>query len=280
MLELEEHRAAVDVLERVDLELERGRYPEVAGAALECPQQVGVLVGVGHDGPAIRGHDLGTDEVVTGQSVAASEIADAAAERQAGHSRGRDDAARGGQAVLVGRGVEVAPGGSTLHPRGALCGVHADAPHPGQVGDDSIVDGSEARHAMAAAADGQGQLVLSRVVDRSRDITSILGTDDRRRPTVDHGVVDGSCVVVAIIGRGDDRAADAFTQLLDGGLGHGWDLDAPPGGRVTIHSRHTHHAFLTRMPTAHGRPAGAGRASAMARSASMSITATPPPRRG
>ena len=43
VLELEEHRAAVDVLDRVQPELERGHDAEVAAAAAERPEQVRVL---------------------------------------------------------------------------------------------------------------------------------------------------------------------------------------------------------------------------------------------
>src|SRR5256884_6506902 len=43
VLHLEEHRAAVDLLHRLQAELERGHHAEVPAAASKGPEQVGVL---------------------------------------------------------------------------------------------------------------------------------------------------------------------------------------------------------------------------------------------
>jgi len=123
--QLEEHGAAVDVLDRVQPELQRGHQAEVAAAAAQRPEEVRVLPLAGHQETAVGGHHVGRDQVVAGEPVATAEIAHAAAERQAAHAGGGDDAAGGGQAERVGGRVEVAPGGPALRARRPVGGIMA-----------------------------------------------------------------------------------------------------------------------------------------------------------
>src|SRR4029077_15363339 len=53
---------------------------------------------------------------------------------RADHAAGRD------QAVLLGGGVEVEPGGAAAGASDASVGIDLDVPHPGQVDDQAIVD--------------------------------------------------------------------------------------------------------------------------------------------
>ena len=102
-----------EVDDRPDLvqpELERGHDAEVAAAAAECPEQVGVLVGRGAQDPPVGGHDLGREEVVDGQTGPAAEPADPAAEREPADAGVADEAADRGQPVRLRRGVDVGPG--------------------------------------------------------------------------------------------------------------------------------------------------------------------------
>jgi hypothetical protein len=85
VLELVEHRAAVDLRDRVEPELELGDDAEVPAAAPQRPEEVVVLRLAGTKRAAVRGHDLGRHEVVAGETDAAGEIADPATERQATH---------------------------------------------------------------------------------------------------------------------------------------------------------------------------------------------------
>ena len=75
---------AQDGADRVQLELERGDDPEVAAAAAQRPEQVGVLVGADPAHRAVSGDDLERDHVVAGQAVLAHQPADAPAERESG----------------------------------------------------------------------------------------------------------------------------------------------------------------------------------------------------
>ena len=68
VLQLEEHGPAVDVLDRLQLVLERGHDTEVAAAPAKAPEQIGVHVLVRHQEPAVRGDDVGGDQVVAGQA--------------------------------------------------------------------------------------------------------------------------------------------------------------------------------------------------------------------
>ena len=97
-----DHEAGVDLGQRVEAELERGDDAEVAAAAAQRPEQLGVVVGVGADELAVGGDELDRGQAVGLQAVAAGEPAHAAAERVAGDAdvgRGavqRDQAVRGG----------------------------------------------------------------------------------------------------------------------------------------------------------------------------------------
>ena len=115
-----------------------------ARAALERPQQVGVLVGTRVDGPALGRDHLCPDEVVAGEAVPPREVSDAAAQRQAGdevlgdvHEQDDD-----GDADHDGRGRQVGP------LRGELRLVAGHAQRPGQerlvAADDTVLAAGEA----------------------------------------------------------------------------------------------------------------------------------------
>jgi hypothetical protein len=110
--QLEEHRAPVDVLHWMEPELERGHDAEVPASPSNRPEQILVLPIARDQEPSVGRDDVRRDEVVEREAAPPSEVADAAAEREAGHTRRRDDPPGGRQAEGVGRGIEVAPGGT------------------------------------------------------------------------------------------------------------------------------------------------------------------------
>src|SRR5207302_4589918 len=150
LFELIEHHAAIDVLDRVQLELERGEHTEVATSAADGPEEVLVLPLAGGQEASVGRDHVGGDEVVTGEPAAPREVADAPAQGQARDTGGRDDAAGGGEAEGVGGGVQVAPDRTALRPGAFRGGVDTYAPHPHQVDHDGVVPGAEARDAVAA----------------------------------------------------------------------------------------------------------------------------------
>src|SRR4029450_11319617 len=68
VLQLEEHGTAVDVLDRLQLELERRHDAEVSASATEGPEQIRVDVLVRYQKPAVRRHDVGRDQIVAGEA--------------------------------------------------------------------------------------------------------------------------------------------------------------------------------------------------------------------
>ena len=212
--ELEEHRAAVDVLDRVQPELERRHDAVVPAAAPQRPEQVGVLAFARHLEPAVGGDDVGRDQVVQRQPEPTREVADPAAEREPADAGGRDDAAGGRQAERIRGGVEVAPRRAALGSRRAGGGIDPDAAHAGQVDHDPAVARPEPRHAVAAAAHGEVEPVLPSEVDRRHHVARVRRANDRGRAPVDHGVVDGPRLLVPVIVGSDDRPADQRPQVV------------------------------------------------------------------
>ena len=106
------------------------------------------------------------------------------------------------------RGVEVAPGRAALGPRRRVAGSTRTPRMPDEVDHDAVVARAEARDAVAAAADGDGQAVLARR-SRTAAITSPASArlHDHGRPPVDHRVVDAPRLVVPLVLVGDDNSA-------------------------------------------------------------------------
>src|SRR4029453_15033032 len=115
-----------DPVQGVEPELEPGGHPEVAPAAADGPEQVGVGLVVGGEQPAVGGDDLGREQAVDGQPVLAGQVADSATQGQAA------DADRGGVAEAGDQPVGlhcggVGPGGEAgLGPGGAGLGIDVD----------------------------------------------------------------------------------------------------------------------------------------------------------
>ena len=90
-------RPGEDHAHRVQLEQEAGDDAEIAAAAAQRPEQVGVLLLAGGDEAAVGEHDIGLEQIVDGQAIFARQIAVPAAQRQAGDAGGGNDARRHGQ---------------------------------------------------------------------------------------------------------------------------------------------------------------------------------------
>src|SRR5207248_2448430 len=108
----EEGAAAYDYAGRLEAELEARGDAEIAAAAAQRPEQVGVLLLVDPQQPSVRRDQLHRKQVVDRQTVLTHHPADAAAERQSADADGRHVAGAGGEPVL-------------LRPRGVLAPGHA-----------------------------------------------------------------------------------------------------------------------------------------------------------
>ena len=79
--------------------------------------------------------------------------------------------------------VEIAPRRAALRPRGTPHGVDLHGPQGGEIDDDGIVACPEARHAVAAAAHGHGQLVFTGEVHSCDDVVGIRALNDHPGPS-------------------------------------------------------------------------------------------------
>ena len=205
----------------VAAERERGDDAEVPAAAAQRPEQVGVGVFAGGDEGAVGEHDVGGQQVIHGEAEAAGQVADAAAESQAGHAGGPDEAGRGGHAEFHGRVVDVSPGAAGIGADGAAGRVDGRAAQQRQVDDQGAVGYPEPGAAVAAAADGDLRAVAAGEPDAADDVGGVPAARDRGRMLVDHAVVHGARLVVTRISRHDQVTAHGGGQLV---VGHGADV--------------------------------------------------------
>jgi hypothetical protein len=245
----------------VQPELEGGDDAEVAAAAADRPEQVGVLPLAGPHALAVGQHQLGGEQVVDGEAAAAGQVAQAAAKGEAADAGGGDDPARGGQAELAGGPVHLPPGGAAADPDRSALRVDLDVVQRRQVEHDPVVAGAEAGAVVPAAPDGQRQPVPAGEADHLGHGAGVGALGDHRRPLVDHRVVDGAGGVVAGVAPEGQAAVEA-RQLLMGGpravrwwsclaprVGvHAW-MPTTLGGRGSGQYPGNHGGFRPRAPT-------------------------------
>ena len=210
-----EQRATEDLAGRVELELEPRDDTEVAAAAADRPEQVGMRVRARGDLPAVGRHDLDRLEGVDRQAVLADQPADPAAEGEPGDADRPGVAERGGQTVGR-RGDRVFLGRQTgLGPRDPALGIDVEALHGAEVEHDPAVVGAVAGEAVAAAADRQGQPRLACQVDRAGDVGRVGRANDERRTLVGPGAVHLPRQVVLGAAGEHDRAAQTGLEGVE-----------------------------------------------------------------
>ena len=133
----------------------------------------------------------------------AGEPADAAVERQPGDAGHRHEAERRREAVLLGRGVELAEQHARLRSQRPTVGIDVDVLHRRHIDHDAAVTRREPGDAVAAGSHRDGQTAVSSEVHRGDDVFGVAALgDERRAPMVEHAVVDLAGLVVAgVVGR-------------------------------------------------------------------------------
>ena len=197
---------------RVDLvqpELERGDDAEVAAAAADRPEEVGMLVGAGAHLLAVGEHHVGGEQVVDREAGRTRQVAQAAPERDSPDAGGGDDPARRGQPMGLGGPVELAQGGAAADPCGACLRVDLHAVHRREVDHQPVLAGAQPGAVVATAAHRQRQVALARERDRPGDVARTAAARDQRRPLVDRSVVDGPRLLVLGVLRPDQPAFEA-----------------------------------------------------------------------
>ena len=218
------HRARL-----VQLELELRHDPEVAAAAAQCPEQVGVLLLGRHEHVAGSRHDAGGEQVVDGQPVLAAQPPHAAAEREPGDAGVADQPDGHGQPVRLGRRIEVAEQGTAAHLGPPRHGIHGHLVHRAEVDHQAVVHDGRARHAVRPAAHGHLEAVGSGEPDGCLHVRLVGTSRDGERAAVDGRVPDAATLVVRRVVGADDLATQSAAKLVDRGargLGHG----VPPSG--------------------------------------------------
>ena len=112
-------------------------------------------VGVGGHDRAVGQHDLGLDEAVDAEPELTGQVAEAAAERQAGDAGGGEDAGRDGEAERVRGVVDVAQQGAPLHADETLVRVDVDRTHVAEVDDQGVGPDAQPGGVVSSAADGE-----------------------------------------------------------------------------------------------------------------------------
>jgi hypothetical protein len=178
------------------------------------PMSVGVRALAGRDERAVGEDDVGGQEVVDGEAETPGQVADAPAERQAGHACGREEAGGRGHAERHGRVVDVAPGASRVGADGVVLGADRGAAQQRQVDDQGVVPYPQASCVVAAAPDGDLHAVVAAEPHAGDDVGGVAGAHDGSGTLVDHGVVDGARLVIAGICRPDQVTAQGGSELL------------------------------------------------------------------
>ena len=118
------------------------------------------------DDAAVGQHDVRLEQVVDREAALARQVAEAAAEGEAADAGGGDDPARRGQPERVGGVVDLAPGAAAADPDGARLRVDPNAVQRREVDHQAVVARPQPGAVVAAAADGEEQVVVAGEVDR------------------------------------------------------------------------------------------------------------------
>ena len=173
------------------------------------------MVGVGDDDIAGGRHHFGRQQRVDGEAVFAHHVADAAAQRQAADADAGGIAEADDEAVLFDGGADRAGGVAGAGPDRRGAGVDVDAIEVAQVDDQPALGAAVAHGAVAAAADGDGQIGRLGEVEDGGDIGRIGDADDRGGMHVEIAERHHAQGVIAGIARRDHVALEGGRKHFD-----------------------------------------------------------------
>jgi FtsP/CotA-like multicopper oxidase with cupredoxin domain len=139
----------------------------------------------------------------------------------------RHDAHRAGEAERLRLVVEVAEERAAVDESTTLVRVHSGAAHAREVDHHPVVAGGVARHAVAAAANGDDEVVLPREADGRDDVGGSGRPHDQGRTTVDETVPDDAGALVSRIA-GPNHLAGEPVEIV-----HHAQVTMNEGARVT-----------------------------------------------
>jgi hypothetical protein len=190
----------------MEADAQRGHDAEVAAAAAQRPEQVGLRVGTGCHAPPVRQHDFGAEQVVRSEAAGAAERAVAAAQGQAGHADGAAVAHCRDQVVGAGGGGHVLGPGAARDGGHKRLRVHRHTTHTGEVGDEPTAAQGPPRPVMPAAPHRQRQAVAPRGTQRRLHVLRLFAERDHCRAAA-HGAVPHAAALVIELVPGQRHAA-------------------------------------------------------------------------
>ncbi len=230
-LDRPEHRAGVQFWLLVERDLERGHDAEVAAAAANGPEQVGLVLAVGADEPPVGGDELDGRDAVGRQTAAAREPAHAAAERVAGDADVRRGAVEDDEALLGRRLDDVGPDRARLNVGAATGRVDMDVAHALDLDEDRVLEAGHGSGAVAGALRRDPLSVDVGEVDDRDDVLGRLDERDGERALVNSEVPRPAGGVPAGVAGHDDLAGDAGAERPDVGAARRLGVDAEDGHR-------------------------------------------------
>ena len=184
----EEQNAGVDLADRVQVELERGHDAEVAAAAAQRPEELGLVRGIDAAQLAVGGDELDRRDAVRGEAVLAAVPAEAAAERVADDADVRGGAVQRGDAEVGRARHDLLPLGAGAHAGGEALGVELDALELVGPQQDGVAEIAERRRVVAGALRGDLEAGLGRVAHDGGDVVGVQRRRDHGGALVDGGV--------------------------------------------------------------------------------------------
>src|SRR5258708_18170896 len=199
LVQLPQHGAAIDGMDRVSLEHERGDDAEVSATAAQSPEQIRMMLLVGCHKAAVCQYDVGGDQVVAREAAFAGQVPQPSAQGESAHAGRGNDPAGYRQAKGVGSVIDVAPGAASSDPDGPRFGIDARITDEREIDDQSVIADPQPASIVPAAPDGNEETVLAAKVDRRNDVGHIGAARDQGGALVDHTIVDLACSIVTLI---------------------------------------------------------------------------------
>lgn len=219
-----QQRAAVHHVQLDQAHLQRGDDAEVAGAALQPPEQPGVVGFADGDEVDVRVDNFGRDDRLAGEAEVPAEPAEAAAETVADDAHPRVGPLQADQAVPGRPGVQLLPGDARLHPGRPADGVDGHPLQRGRVDQQAAVPDRDAG-AVAGGHHPDPEAGRTGVPDGGDHVLGRF-SDAHQAGTVAHqGVPRGDGLVVARLARREVARRDVVLAARAMLEGHGDSRD-------------------------------------------------------
>ena len=165
----------------VQAEPEGSDDTEIAAAAADRPEQVGVLIGRGPQHPPVSGDDLGGEQVVDAQPELAGQPAHAAAEGEPPDAGVADQPGGRSEPVGLGSRIQICQQRPTADPRGPGRRIDNGRVQQAQVDHQAAIPDGGAGRVMRTSAHRYLEPGAAREADRRNHIGSRSAAGDHRR---------------------------------------------------------------------------------------------------